>query len=301
MKVPVLLLAFNRADHIKQSLSAIKEYKPEKLYLACDGPRPQKKGEKESVEETRRTMLELVDWPCEITTLFQENNLGCAKAVHSAISYFFEKEEWGVIVEDDVVVDLDFFYFCENVLPYYRNEEKVMHINSFFVGPHHDRSNVVVFGAAMRCWGWATWSRAWKKMDMEMCNWSSFKMRNLLSVLGVFGTIVQWNYWRKDYKRIKNNSCSSWATRWNFAVLSNNGICVSPSVVLSRNIGTDCGTHFSKYDSNPYSHLKNGKLELPLVYPNQLIFDKKQIRIDQFNFLRIRLLGLKKIVAKILS
>ena len=104
MKVPVLVLAFNRADHVAKAMEAIREYRPERLYLECDGARKNKAGETEAVALTRKTMLDMVDWPCEVKTLFREKNLGCANAVYGDIKWFFEDEELGVIIEDDVVV-----------------------------------------------------------------------------------------------------------------------------------------------------------------------------------------------------
>ena len=130
MKVPILVLAFNRADHVEQAMLAIKEYKPERLYLECDGPRVHKQGEKEAVEATRKAMLDAIDWPCEVRTLFRQENLGCANAVYGAITWFFEQEEYGVIIEDDVVVGQDFFRLCEILLPRYKNDERVMEISA---------------------------------------------------------------------------------------------------------------------------------------------------------------------------
>lgn len=46
-KNPILLLAFNRADHVIKSMKAIREYRLERRYLECDGPRPDR-GEKRS-------------------------------------------------------------------------------------------------------------------------------------------------------------------------------------------------------------------------------------------------------------
>lgn len=300
MKIPVLLLAFNRADHVRHSLTAIRDYHPDKIYLACDGAREFKIGEKDAVEETKTTMLEMVDWPCEVYTLFQSQNLGCANAVNSAISWFFKNEEWGIVIEDDVIISLDFFKLCEYLLPHYKDEERIMHINSFYCDPKAMRSNQIAFGSAMRCWGWASWSRAWNRMDMQMKEWPSFNMWSLLPQLGLFGVIIQWYYWHRDYKNILKNRCSSWATRWNFSVLSSKGICISPKVTLSRNIGTDGGTHFFQNDPNPYSHLKIGSFDFPIVYPDSIEFEKKQLKIDKKNFYRLRILGLTKKLNKII-
>lgn len=299
MKVAVLLLAFNRADHVRLSMEAIRLYKPDKLYLACDGPRIHKDGEQQAVKETRKTMLDMVDWPCNIRTLFQEHNLGCADAVNKAISWFFEEEEWGVVIEDDVVVSLDFFRICEELLPHYKDETRIMHINSFYCDPNAMRTNEISFGATMRCWGWASWARAWNRMDMQMKEWPKFNMWSLLPQLGLFGVLVQWYYWHRDYKNVIKNNCSSWATRWNFSILSSKSICISPKVTLSKNVGTDGGTHFFQNDPNPYSHLKIGSFEFPIVYPDTVEFEKKQLDIDKKNFYRLRILGLKKKCNKI--
>ena len=48
-KIPILVTAFNRPDHVTVAMKTIREYKPEKLYLECDGPRSTKVGEYEAV------------------------------------------------------------------------------------------------------------------------------------------------------------------------------------------------------------------------------------------------------------
>ena len=62
-KVPILLLAFNRADHVQQSVSAIREYQPNRIYVECDGPRKLKEGDVDAVKETREIILKMIDWP----------------------------------------------------------------------------------------------------------------------------------------------------------------------------------------------------------------------------------------------
>ena len=138
-KLPILVLAFNRADHVREAMKSIREYKPERLYLECDGARQNKTGEKDAVEETRQAMLDAVDWPCEVKTLFRDENLGCAQAVYGAISWFFKNEKWGVIIEDDVIVGQDFFRLCEDLLPRYENEERIMEISNMRSLDDYDR------------------------------------------------------------------------------------------------------------------------------------------------------------------
>lgn len=293
-KVPVLLLAFNRADHARESLSAIRKYQPQRIYLECDGPRLNKIGEASAVEETRQTMLSMVDWPCEVKTLFREKNLGCANAVYDAVSWFFDNEEWGVIIEDDVIVSQDFFKLCEILLPKYKDSDKILHINAQYYGPTVNETNEITFGVNMYCWGWASWARAWRKMDMQLSGWPSFNKKIMFKHYGYFRALFYMYYWNRAYKTIQQGTNSSWATRWNFAILYNEGICISPKVNLSKNIGTSGGTHYTKYDKDPYEHLQIGNLLYPLSFPASIVYDQKQLKIDRKEFKRLRFIGLKK-------
>lgn len=297
-KVPILVLAFNRPDHVAKSMEAIREYQPDKLYLECDGARTHKGGERKAVEETRKAMLDSVDWPCEVKTLFREENLGCANAVYDAISWFFENEEYGCIIEDDVIVSRDFFILCEELLPRYKDCDVVMHINA----PSYRTDNFAkqistneyVFGNAMYCWGWASWARAWKKMDMTMKQWPQHSIGSLIQAYGIFKGLMQLWYWHKDYKAIKEGKCNSWATRWNFAVHISKGLCISSKANLSYNIGTNCGTHYSEENENLYSNLHIGEIEFPLKLREDIALDKEQKKSDEREFLRIRMKGLRK-------
>ena len=167
-KLPILVLAYNRPDFVAQVMQVIQTYRPTRLYLACDGPRPQKEGDVERVSDTRETMLKAVDWDCDVHTLFREKNRGCAYGVYEAISWFFRHEEYGVIIEDDVLVSQDFFKLCEALLPRYNNENRIMQIVSRNTSKRTDIPNTYVYTQSDSCWGWATWRRAWAHMDMSM-------------------------------------------------------------------------------------------------------------------------------------
>lgn len=71
---PILLLGFNRADFMAEQITAIRGVKPSRLYVAVDGPRADRPGEAELCRKVR-DCVNLVDWPCEIKTLFREENL----------------------------------------------------------------------------------------------------------------------------------------------------------------------------------------------------------------------------------
>lgn len=113
---PILFLVFNRPLQTMVVFDTIRAQQPSRLYIAADGPRAHKPGEKELCEETRKAVLEAIDWPCDVRTLLRDENLGCGKAVSSAINWFFYQEEDGIILEDDCVPDPTFFSFCASML-----------------------------------------------------------------------------------------------------------------------------------------------------------------------------------------
>ena len=123
--VPILFLVFNRPDVTKKVFEQIKKAKPKKLYIAADGPRKNIPNEKEICNEVIKFVTK-INWNCEVKTLFREENLGCGKAVSSAIDWFFENEEFGIILEDDCVPDQSFFGFCEQMLVKYKDDARIM-------------------------------------------------------------------------------------------------------------------------------------------------------------------------------
>ena len=108
--IPILFVFFNRKDIAMQSFERIKAIRPSTLYLAQDGAR-QDRGmeEKEVIKELRQSIIDSIDWDCDVHTRFIEYNLGCANGVKTAIDWMFETEQYGIILEDDCVVGDSFF------------------------------------------------------------------------------------------------------------------------------------------------------------------------------------------------
>ena len=111
LNTALLFLVFNRPSCTKKVFEVIKKVKPKKLYVACDGSR--NTIESKLVNEVRE-IIKNITWPCELKTLFRNNNLGCKLAVSNAIDWFFENEEKGIILEDDCLPHINFFIFVKN-------------------------------------------------------------------------------------------------------------------------------------------------------------------------------------------
>ena len=110
LKTAVLFLVFNRPDTTNKVFEKIRQAKPSRLYVAGDGPRVGY-NEEDKVAKTREITTR-VDWPCEVKTLFRDKNLGCKNGVSTAITWFFDHEEQGIILEDDCLPAESFFWYC---------------------------------------------------------------------------------------------------------------------------------------------------------------------------------------------
>lgn len=155
LNTAVLFLVFNRPDTTKQVFEAIRKAKPPRLYVAADGPRLNRAGEEEKVKAVREYLMDNIDWSCEVKTLFRQENLGCKYAVSGAITWFFEHEEMGIILEDDCLPSQSFFWFCEELLNRYNNDTRIFLISGFnSINKWKNNSFDYLFSYYGSIWGW---------------------------------------------------------------------------------------------------------------------------------------------------
>lgn len=244
---PILLLIFNRPDTTAQVFNSIARAKPRRLFVAADGPRTDKEGEAEKCQAVRE-IIKRVDWDCEVKTLFREQNLGCKEAVSSAITWFFEQVEEGIILEDDCLPSDSFFWFCAELLEKYRDDERIMMISGDNFQDGIQRGNAsYYFSFVPWIWGWATWRRAWRLYDREMQTFPFFVKENRMQSLSA-DRAVQNHRW-SDFISTYEGRINTWDFQWIYSVLINHGLSICPQVNLVSNIGCSSeGTH--TFDAN---------------------------------------------------
>lgn len=269
VKSPVLFLVFNRPDTTQKVFDAIKKVKPKKLYVAADGPRENKEGEKEKCEEVRN-IIKQVDWDCKVETLFREKNLGCRDAVSSAITWFFDNVEEGIILEDDCLPSTSFFRFCDELLERYRDDTRVWHIGG--TNPLKEKvPNSYYFSKYNRIWGWATWRRCWENYDKKIIFWPDVKKQDILLNVASKKEVISFT---KKFDAAYYNKINTWDFQWALIKLLN-GLSVIPCVNLVSNIGfSDDATH-TKIKNDKLSDLKRFELDFPLVHPPFYVINRK--------------------------
>lgn len=279
MNTPILFIIFNRPIPTLEVFQSIRTAKPKKLYISADGPRLDKEGEIEVVKRVREIAL-AVDWPCEIYTLFRDKNIGCQLAPREAIDWFFENEEYGIILEDDCLPSQSFFKFCEEMLFLHKDNKNIMAITGTNITQNTFFEYDYFFSRYPLMWGWASWRRAWSLYDPHIKDWKTLKRKNWLYKLkiGNIPFLINWtNIFDLTYK-LKDNA-TWWDYQWIYCCWKNNGYTIAPSKNLVKNLGiTPDATHTVAYDPIR-SNLILNDLTWPLSHP---IFIEINNSADEF-------------------
>ena len=235
LNTAVLFLVFNRLATTKKVFEAIRQAKPPRLYIAADGARETKEGEAEKVKAVRDYILKNIDWNCEVKTLFRDKNLGCKYAVSGGITWFFENEEQGIILEDDCLPSQSFFWFCEHNLTVFKNDPKVLSVSGNLREMKNVSSeNLIYKSIYFNMWGWATWRESWLNYDVDFFENNDFENVS-------FGLLSKkksvFNYWKRMFYLTKLGGVDSWDYQFTFYSFSVEGEHIYPSINMIHNIG----------------------------------------------------------------
>ncbi len=267
---PILLLIFNRPDLTERVFSVVKEMKPARLFIAADGPRDHKPGEHELCNDARSVILNNIDWPCEVTTLFRDKNLGCKIAVSSAITWFFEHVESGIILEDDTVPDKSFFSFCSEMLDKYKDNEQITQIAGFnLMGDFTEGEASYFFSKIGGIWGWASWRRVWKHYDISIKSWGTPESKD--TVKRFLGSSQWFNQLKPFFDKVFLQQYDTWDYQWVYTQLNLQGMAIIPKVNLVENIGFRNDATHTKDDNSFIEKLKSHVLDVPLIHPFEFL------------------------------
>ena len=302
LSTPVAFIIFNRPDTTAQVFEVIRQAEPSRLLVIADGPRPDHPGEPEKCAAAR-SVVDQVDWDCEVLRNFAETNMGCKQRVSSGLDWVFDTVEEAIILEDDCLPHPTFFRFCEELLKRYWDDERIMAISgdNFQLGRRRTQDSYY-FSRYSHCWGWATWRRAWRQYDGEMRLWHTIRDdRWLGDILENERAIA---YWTRILEKTYNGDIDSWAYRWTFACWIQSGLTILPNVNLVSNIGFGPGAIHTADSNSPLANMAVHAMSFPLWHPPFVIRDAKadsytQKEVFEINPLHKR--AAKKLLRKIHS
>ncbi|MGJ8678306.1 MAG: hypothetical protein ACSHX0_12360 [Akkermansiaceae bacterium] len=270
MKTPILFIIFNRPDYTLVTFGAIAKARPKTLFIAADGPRSHVTGEDEICRNLRENILALIDWECDVKTLFREANLGCGLGVSGAINWFFQNVEEGIILEDDCVPSASFFTFCTLMLERYRDDKRIsMVTGSNLLSDELQDRDAYFYSKYYHIWGWATWRRSWENYDISMPSWLIENAKDHL--FWNIGDVQIRDRLVARFNAAKN--IDTWDYQWAQNCIFQNTLSITPVKNLITNIG-EIGAHMTKSNKSPHVNKKSQEIDCSsLSAPEFMIAD----------------------------
>ncbi len=107
---PILLITFNRPDHVRRVLTEILKQKPQDLYVCQDGAREGNENDRVKCQEVRDVINELTSAYAvahpnfSLFTLYSSLNLGCGPGPQAGITWFFENVEQAMALMASAII-----------------------------------------------------------------------------------------------------------------------------------------------------------------------------------------------------
>lgn len=255
--VPLILFAYNRPYHLKQTLFALQNNifaKNTQLIIYIDGPKSNT--DKKNVD----TVAELCNKYSGFTSLeikIKNHNIGLAQSIIHGVSEQLQKYDKVIVLEDDIVTTPHFLSYMNDALHYYEQNPHVFSIGGYsYPKSIFSLPSTYIYDtyASYRCcsWGWGTWADRWNKVDWSMSYFQDFMQ----------DTAAQKRFNRSGpdmtamLRMQHEGKIDSWAIRFCYAHFSNNMYCIYPAKSLANNIGLDnSGTHCGSDDTRANPHL----------------------------------------------
>lgn len=274
--IPILFIVFNRPELTSIVYKKIEQIRPKSLFVAADGPRNKINGEHHKCSRVRQ-LFNKIDRGCEFHKLFRDENLGCKRNVSSAITWFFENVDEGIILEDDCLPDMTFFRFCKELLDFYRYNDRIMMISgvNFQFGKNNNEESYY-FSRYSHVWGWATWKDRWKLYDDGISKWAEIDQRKFLNRL--INDKREVAYWSRIFNKVYDGKIDTWDYQLLFASWINNRLSVIPNNNLISNIGFGCAATHTK-NMSPFANIETSAMEFPLKHPRVI---ERHVAADEF-------------------
>lgn len=271
---PIAIIAFNRPDLLKTALSSLAANPlahQSDLFIFIDGPRNNKEGEYEKVEQVKSVARSASGFK-NVTIKASEQNKGLAKSIIGAATELIEKYGTVIVIEDDLYLSPSFLTYMNAMLNAYKEDKRIMQVSGYSSKINHPEQYHCDFYLSGRAhsWSWATWRDRWETIDWEVKDFeelaASKEKQKAFCEYGsdLYGMLKGWHDGRNN----------SWYIRFDYAMHKQGRYCIAPIRSLVRNDGFGPGaTHTLAY--NRYKIDFDADTKLDWQIPEKLEFNKK--------------------------
>lgn len=279
-EIPCLIIGYQRVAEVEAQIQKLYDYGIERIYVAIDG---QKEGFSPKFSNSNFDTISNKNRKY-IRTWIRDENLGLAASVVTAIDWFFQNENQGIILEDDLNFDESFLEYVSWGLPVIGTQLDCLMLsgNNFFPLESNDSQIQNSWCNYPLIWGWATSRNKWiilRRLILEPFIW-----RNTTMAIKTKG------FWFTGTFRAQHSLVDSWAIPLAANFYKEKYFCLLPPVTLVENRGDDqYATHtrtFRKIDIMPPK-----KISFPLEIINfeKVKMSKIQNKLLETHIFRIRI------------
>jgi hypothetical protein len=263
----VLVTAFRRPAHLRQALDAIVAGDARRIYVSIDGPRAWIDADAEAVTAVRAVAEEFAkNHPVSI--LRSAKNGGTGLGVLRGIDWFFEHEEYGLIIEDDILIAPESLLLASELLSQYQKDLTVGSITLFNAVPSRRLLNpqdTVRRSLLVSSWYWGTWRDRWRSRVESSLNWRCIVDLDRLRMLGGNRFVEVIENVQDNYSEDEN---SVWESFWVLSHWANGWDVITTNRNYAVSLGFDEGaTHLVQKPSWYPTRLETAKFSALQLQP----------------------------------
>lgn len=254
LTTPVLFLVFNRPEKTKEVFEVIRQARPTKLYVAVDAPRETREDDIINCKKVKE-IVHNVDWPCKAQYLEQTKNLGCTLSGKTAWDWIFSQEDRMIFLEDDGLTTPSFFYYCQELLEKYKNDNRIAYIGGVNYNVFSGNDTYFFSHLSVPTYGMATWKRVYDLYEYDLHSYPN--VRNTKEFRNRFINKFERDWfiasYDKYYYSVKNGKReNTYDKQQSYLIWKHNMLCIHPNKNLVRNIGFDFAGSNTSVDPNSW-------------------------------------------------
>lgn len=241
--IPFLIIGFLRVDNILKLINSISEQTDSSIYISIDGPRTK---EEKRIQDLLIERINEKKVIIKNTILIRHHrkNLGIGCGVVSAIDWFFERVNFGVVLEDDLEISDSLVNYVEIVKKTLLEKNEIWMASGTRVSPVQDKKTITASNYP-QIWGWATSKEKWKEIRNSMLRDKRYQIKYFFSYKS--------NYFLVGARRVFAGKIDTWDIPIAYEMYVNKKKCLLPPVNLITNIGNDSlSTHTTTAEPSLY-------------------------------------------------
>jgi hypothetical protein len=288
---PILVTGFNRPDLLKLVLEKLKKANCTKVFIAIDGPRADIESDFAKVAECQAIASVFNARNLDRNRLL-ESNLGCGLAMSSAIDWFFDKVDAGIIIEDDIDFGESFLQTMDYLLSELKDDNRVGSVTGLnpiskcLPSSTHGSDNSFIMHRFFSSWGWATWKNRWENYDFDLSNWESTISRIILwKRFGIFGA----RFLAHKFNAVSSGKIDTWDYQFMAMQIRYDLKCVAPVRNQVGNLGFRADATHTKSDKHQHldfdsvvHHSKDLKSEISASRAIDNVYLRIHYRVPSF-------------------